>query len=200
VDQTYHTPTAPDYLLEYSQVEGVGQLSFDTVDDASFPRHGFLGEIGGRMTGTSVGAPAAASMGTVSAMGAFSSERHTVRLKGQWANNFNNTHENSYLQRLGGFLNLGGYSQNSLIGTEKALAQTQYLYKVGELGGKPFYGGAAAEWGGVWNQGNEFDAIEGLFSGTVMVGLDTGIGPAYLGFSKGEGKAKSVYLYVGQAF
>jgi hypothetical protein len=49
----------------------------------------------------------------------------TIRLKGEFANNINDLSENSYLQRMGGFLNLRGYSQNSLIRTEKALAQTQ---------------------------------------------------------------------------
>ena len=200
VDQNYHTPTVPDFSLKYNQFEGVGQVSIDTLDDASFPRNGFLGNISGRMTGTSVGAGSAASMGNLGAMGAFSSERHTVRLKGEWANNFNKPNENSYMQRMGGFLNLGGYSQNSLIGTEKALLQTQYLCKVASLGKKPLYGGAVAEWGGVWDDTDHVDPATGVFSGTVLVGLDTGIGPAYLAYSQAEGNARSVYLYIGQSF
>jgi NTE family protein len=200
VDQSYRTPTVPDFSLKYQQGEGVAQLAIDTMDDASFPRKGLLCDVGGRVTGTSLGAPNPASMANVSAMGAFSSARHTVRLKGEWANNFDDPNENSYLQRLGGFLNLGGYSQNSLIGTEKALAQTQYLYKVGNLGGKAFYSGVAAEWGGVWDKTDMLNETQGLFSGSVFVSLDTGIGPAYLAYSKGEGSAKSVYLYIGQVF
>jgi NTE family protein len=102
---------------------------------------------------------------------------------------------------MGGFLNLGGYSQNSLIGTEKALAQTQYLYKVGKLMGKPFYGGLALEWGGVWEQtAEEVNNVSGVMSGSVFAALDTGIGPAYLAYSQAEGNARSVYLYIGQAF
>lgn len=200
VDQTYRTPTIPDIVFAYQQGEGVAEVTLDTVDDASFPRKGFLGNLHGRATSESLGAKAPASMASVMAMGAFSSEQHTVRLRGEWAKNFNSTVENPYLQRIGGFLNLGGYSQNSLIGTQKALAQTQYLYKLGKLGEKPFYGGAAAEWGGVWNQSEQIDGGSNLFSGSVFVALDTGIGPAYLGYSKGEGDVKSVYLYVGQVF
>ncbi len=200
-DQSYRTPTVPEVSLEYEQAEGVAQISLDTLDDASFPRKGLRGELNGRVTGTTMGAPASAAMGGINLMGAFSSENHTVRLKGEFANNINDPSENSYLQRMGGFLNLGGYSQNSLIGTEKALAQTQYLYKVGKLMGKPFYGGLALEWGGVWEQtAEEVNNVSGVMSGSVFAALDTGIGPAYLAYSQAEGNARSVYLYIGQAF
>lgn len=200
IDQSYKTPTAPEFNLQYTQLEGGIQLSVDTIDDASFPRSGFAGELGGRITGTSVGATSEASVGAVKAMGAFSFDRHTVRLRGEWANNFSNSNENPYLQRMGGFLNLGGYSQNSLIGTEKALTQGQYLYKVGTLSGKPVYGGAAVEWGGVWDKTSGIDPAGGKYSGTVFAAMNTRIGPAYLAYSKSEGSAKSVYLYIGQSF
>jgi NTE family protein len=200
VKQNYHTPTVPESGRKYTQGEGAASLSMDTLDDASFPRKGFLGEVSGRATGKSLGGPAPASMASATALGAFSSERHTVRLKGHWADNFSGPSENSYLQRMGGFLNLGGYSQNSLIGTQKALVQTQYLYKVGALAGKPLYGGVAGEWGSVLNQAEEVNPNRSIFSGTVFAGLDTGIGPVYLAYSKAEGNAKSVYLYVGQSF
>jgi hypothetical protein len=75
----------------------------DTLDDASFPRKGFRGELNGRVTGTTFGAPNSAAMGGVSVLGAFSSENHTVRLKGEFANNINDPSENSYLQRMGDF-------------------------------------------------------------------------------------------------
>lgn len=200
LNQTYRTPTVPDIVLHYTQAEGVARLDVDTLDNAGFPRKGFLGQASARATGTSFGAPEQASMGSLMAMGAFSSEHHTVRLKGEWANNFFQSKENPYLQRMGGFLNLGGYSQNSLVGTEKALAQTQYIYKFGKLGGLPFYGGMAGEWGGVWENSTEISPTSGVFSGSVFAALDTGIGPAYLAFSKAEGNVRSIYLYIGQAF
>lgn len=200
VNQTYRTPSAPDFLIHYTQAEGAVRIDLDTLDKAGFPRKGFLGRAEGRLTGTSFGAPEQAAMANLMAMGAFSLDRHTVRMKGEWGNNFHNSKDNPYLQRLGGFLNLGGYSQNSLIGTEKALAQTQYLYKFGNLGNLPFYGGMAGEWGGVWENNNEISPASGVFSGSVFAALDTGIGPAYLAFSKAEGNVRSVYLYIGQSF
>lgn len=200
INQTYRTPTIPDVVLHFTQAEGVARIDMDTLDKAGFPRKGFLGRAEGRATGTTLGAPEQASMASLMAMGAFSSERHTVRMKGEWGNNFHQSKENPYLQRVGGFLNLGGYSQNSLVGTEKALAQTQYLYKIGNLGGMPLYGGMAGEWGGVWMNTTEISPASGVFSGSVFTALDTGIGPAYLAFSKAEGNVRSVYLYVGQSF
>ena len=200
INQTYRTPTAPDYTLHFTQAEGMARVDMDTLDNAGFPRSGFLGRAEGRITGTSFGAPEQASMANLMAMGAFSLDRHTVRMKGEWGDNFHSSNENPYLQRVGGFLNLGGYSQNSLVGTEKALAQTQYLYKFGNLGGLPFYGGVAGEWGGVWSRTQEISPTTGVFSGSVFTALDTGIGPAYLAFSKAEGNVRSVYLYIGQSF
>lgn len=200
VKQSYRTPTIPDSEVKYEQGEGSAEVSVDTMDDASFPKSGFLGKVQGRVTGSSLGAPAAASMAEVNLMGAVSSDRHTVRLKGLWSENFSGVSENSYLMRLGGFLNLGGYSQNSLVGTQKALTQVQYLYKLANLGGKAFYGGVAGEWGSVMDPTQEFNPNLSLFSATILAGLDTGIGPVYLGLSKAEGEFRSVYLYVGQAF
>lgn len=145
INQTYRTPTIPDVVLHFTQAEGVARIDMDTLDKAGFPRKGFLGRAEGRATGTPWGTRTGLD-GFLMAMGAISSERHTVQIKANGATIF--IHRKKILTCNGwaDFYDLGGYSQNSLVGTEKALAQTQYLYKIGNLGGMPFYGGMAGEW------------------------------------------------------
>ncbi|MBK8869741.1 MAG: patatin-like phospholipase family protein [Elusimicrobia bacterium] len=199
-DQSYRTPTVPNISKEYEQGEGLLEVAVDTVDDAGFPRRGLLADVWGRATGADLGAEAPASVVGIRAMQAFSLDRHTLRLKGEWADNFNNSPENPYFQRIGGFLNLGGYSQNSLLGTQKALVQTQYLYDIGKVMGKSLHGGVAAEWGGVWDQSVEIAGASNIFSGTIFAAMTTSIGPAYFGYSRAESGVGSFYLYIGQAF
>ncbi len=200
LQETWKTPTIPAFRFDENIGDGFGRIQIDTLDKPGFPRLGMVGTLEGRAASESLGADESASTVRTDLGVARSFGNHTFRLKGVYATNFNEESESRYLYRIGGFLNLSGYSPNVLLGTTKALGQMQYLYRVGSLIGYPLYAGGAGEWGGAWQHRSEMSESSGVWSGSVFTALDTGIGPVYFAYSQAEAGRYVVSLNVGQAF
>jgi NTE family protein len=106
--------------------------------------------------------------------------------------------------QLGGFLNLSGLTQNSLAGPHFAIARLIYLRKISS-GGEglleiPAYFGVSAEAGNVWAERHEISYASARKDGAAFLGLDTLLGPAYLGAGLDEGGHASYYLFLGRTF
>jgi NTE family protein len=159
-----------------------------------------VGRLEGRSALEALGSDDSASTVAADFGAARSIGNHTLRVKGQYATNLDENTTSPYLYRIGGFLNLSGFSTNALLGTTTALGQTQYLYRCGSLLGTPFYMGAAGEWGGAWDSRADISESSGIWSGTAFGALDTGLGPVYLAYSLAEAGRYTVSFSVGQAF
>jgi NTE family protein len=106
--------------------------------------------------------------------------------------------------QLGGFLNLSGYRSDRLGGYHYGLGKLIYLYKLQDL---PFkrgiYLGGSLEYGNVWQERDDFAFEDMLFGGSAFVGIDTMVGPLYLGYGLAEENTEDhgeIYLYLGQRF
>jgi len=105
---------------------------------------------------------------------------------------------------LGGFLRLSGLPSDSVSGPTAALARTVYLHPLQARSLKPglftWYAGASLEIGNVFNELQDI-TLSGLHpAGSAFLGVDTIIGPAYLGFGLIEGGQTSVFLVFGRVF
>ena len=105
---------------------------------------------------------------------------------------------------LGGFLNLTGYGRQQLYGQHSGLGQMLYYYKFAKdkygSGGNIYLGGGL-EFGNVWQKRSDIKARDLLWGGVLFVGLDSFLGPLYLGYGKSEGASEDrIYLYLGQTF
>ncbi len=113
------------------------------------------------------------------------------------------THAPSYDQfKLGGLFQFSGYRVGQLVGREYALGSVQYRRRVGDLNesfGTGIYAGASIEAGNVWKRLDGVSAHGALVSGSVYLGVDSKLGPIYLGYGRSEGGRGTVYLYIGSA-
>lgn len=196
-DETWRTPTIPEFHFEQQIGDVFGRLQIDTLDRPGFPRHGMVGTLEARAASESLGADDAASAVLGDLGGARSFGNHTVRLKGVFATNYDENTASPYLYRIGGFMNLSGFAPNVLLGTSKALGQAQYLYRLGK---SSLYLGSAVEWGGAWFDRSDISESSGIWSGTFFAAIDSGIGPVYLSYSEVEAGRHTVSFNVGQAF
>ena len=101
---------------------------------------------------------------------------------------------------LGGFLNLSGYAERSLVGSQAALARAVFYRRTGDtsrLFSLPLYVGASVEAGNVWNNRSEFGRGSAVVAGSLFGGLDTPLGPVFLGFGRNSSGADSWYLSFG---
>ncbi len=101
---------------------------------------------------------------------------------------------------LGGFLNLSGFAERSLVGSQAALARAVFYRRTGDtsrLFSLPLYVGASVEAGNVWNSRSAFGSGSAVVAGSVFGGLDTPLGPVFLGFGRNSSGADSWYLSFG---
>ncbi len=66
--------------------------------------------------------------------------------------------------------------------------------------GVPVYLGVTLEAGNVWIDRGDMAFNDLIISGSMLLGLDSPIGPVYLAYGHAEGGNDSVYLFLGQPF
>ena len=62
------------------------------------------------------------------------------------------------------------------------------------------YLGVSAESGNAWDEASEISARNLRYGGTLFAGLDTILGPLYLGYGRADRGRDAWYLFLGQAF
>lgn len=103
---------------------------------------------------------------------------------------------------LGGLFQLSGYRTGSLSGQHVALGTLSGYRGISFNDRLPFplYVGASVETGNAWQDTDDvnFDSLR--FGGSVFVGLDTPLGPAYLAYGIAEDGNTATYFFLGQRF
>ncbi len=98
---------------------------------------------------------------------------------------------------LGGFLNLSGFPDQELAGTQMAHARVVYYRRFGDLArlfSLPAYIGGSVEAGNVWFDRDDMSFDSLIVSGSAFLGLDTPLGPLFLGYGRAENGEDSFYL------
>ncbi len=105
---------------------------------------------------------------------------------------------------LGGFLRLSGMDFEEISGPTAALARAVYLHPLQSRGlehkASMWYAGASLEFGNVFAEPSLLDWKDLHPAGSLFLGADTFLGPAYLGFGMSEGGGESVFLAFGRVF
>jgi NTE family protein len=105
---------------------------------------------------------------------------------------------------LGGFLSLSGLAPQSLTGPTYAIARTIYFRKIGG-GGEglfefPAYLGASFEVGNTYERRGDIGWGSARKDGSIFLGLDTFLGPVYLGAGYDQTGNSAFYLFLGRTF
>jgi NTE family protein len=130
----------------------------------------------------------------------FSCGNHTVVLRGRWDTNFDSTGSLSRVAFLGGLFNLSGLNQDQVYGNTIALGEIIYfarVLKLSTLVGKAIYAGASFEAGNAWLRRSDISSQDLIYAGSVFVGIDSNLGPIYLGFGHAEGGMNALYFSLG---
>ena len=181
------------------------RFSYDKLDDVNFPRKGqsFSAEWRGERTG--LGSGRSADLLTADWLIARSSGRNTAVF---WTSAGTNLDADRVDVRsrftLGGFLNLSGITPDSISGNDFAIARLLYYRKVGSGGegflNVPAYVGLSYEVGNVWESRSDASFSGARQNGSLFLGLDTLLGPVYLGAGFGDQGDSAFYLFLGRTF
>lgn len=80
------------------------------------------------------------------------------------------------------------------------LINIMYRYKIGDFNLLPIYLGGTFESGNVWEDKAQINFSNTILVGSMFLGLDSFLGPVYIGYGNAEGDNQAVYFYLGKRF
>lgn len=184
--------------------EWFARFSIDQLDDVNFPRHGesFSLEWNGERTG--LGSSNGADLLKMDWLLARSRGRNTGVFWVSAGSNLDSNPQIRTLFPLGGFLNLSALAPDSLSGRHYALARGLYFRQIGRGGegflNVPAYLGLSLELGNVWDNRRDISLDSARRNASVFLGLDTFLGPVYLGTGFDSKGNTAFYLFLGRTF
>ncbi len=191
-------PSVPTAPFDGGQV--LASFAADKLDNLNFPRHGYLSVLSWRGSRHGLGADEDFDQAELDYLGSFTHERYSLILRGKFGTTFSGVAPIESLFRLGGFLNLSGISQNALGGQHVGLLSVGTLRRIGDFALLPAYVGTSFEVGNVWQNRDDIGFDDVIPAGTIFAGLDSFLGPLYVGYGLAEGGRSSFYLYLGRVF
>ena len=183
--------------LDFDTGELELRLAVDTLDNVAFPSRGWRGFAYGRVSRTDLGADSDFEQYGFSAMRAGKSGRHIFSALAYYEGTPNDDAPLQNLFTLGGFARLSGFSEDQFAGQHAGLLRGAYMYDF-DTGFVDTYVGATAELGGVWRNQDDISLDSSIFAGSLFLGVDTVIGPVFLGYGHAEGGNNGIYLFLGK--
>ena len=175
-------------------------VDIDQLDSANFPRFGYAGraEVFGSMT--QLGAQSRYTRVEADFIGAYSWGRHTIQFAAKGGAPLGSDPLPPYDNFLwGGFLQQSGYARGELTGQRLAFGRAVYTYRA--LSQRFFEGtylGLSLEAGHLGGPLVPKGVSGFLKSAAVFFGIDTPVGPVYIGYGRAAGGSSAAYFYLGR--
>jgi NTE family protein len=192
---------------EFNNGEYFFKFSYDRLDNVNFPRDGQSFSMQWDADRTSLGSNLSFDRFSADWLMARSLGRNTVLLWTSLGTRVDGKIPSNALQdfySLGGFLNLSGLAPQSLAGPNYAIVRTIYFRKIGR-GGEglfdfPAYLGVSLEAGNTYAERGDIGFNSAHKDASVFLGLDTLLGPLYLGTGYDQIGHSAFYLFLGRTF
>ncbi len=200
-----------DPLLPFPAQQAFGSLtyflrfSYDTLDNINFPHSGEQATLQWSSVHQVIGPQSSYNRVTFDFLAAHTwRDRNTVAFSVSGGSLLNRATDLRMEFPLGGFLNLSGLKQYSLYGPHYGIARL-LLYRKIDRGGPgyldvPVYLGMSLEAGNVWRNLSDIRWNTMHKDASVFFGLDTFLGPIYLGSGFDDHGQQSFYLFLGRTF
>ena len=184
--------------FNYDTAQLYSRLSFDRLDNLNFPSQGWLSVVEYAAADPSWGSDDQFDQLTARG-GAFTTlyDDHVIGLSGVAMTTVDGVSPIQDRYRLGGFLNLSGYTEDSISGQQAGVLSAIYYRHFNVMPLLSWYVGTTAEYGGVWNDLSDFGTSP-EWAGSLFLGANTPLGPIYLGYGYGGEGNKTLFFYLGK--
>ncbi|MEJ0035085.1 MAG: patatin-like phospholipase family protein [Gammaproteobacteria bacterium] len=181
------------------------RLSYDRLDDVNFPRHGQSATLEWNGQRAGLGGDITADRMELNWIAARTFGRQTAVWWTSLGSALNQPSPDLRTQfKLGGFLNLSGAKADSLVGPHYGISRLLLYRQIGRGGpgflDVPVYLGLSLEAGNVWQKRGDASFGGTRKDASLFLGLDTPIGPVYLGTGFEERGSEMFYLFLGRTF
>lgn len=179
-------------------------LAYDTLDNFNFPLRGADVLVVGVFNLPEMGSDFKGSGINSNALLAKTWGRYTVIPGIMYAGTLDGDNQIQDAYTIGGLFNLSGYLPDELAGQHVGLARLICYRNMGTAGlgdfHTPLYLGFSLEAGNAWQQRSDITFSSLIYAGSVFLGANTFIGPAYIAYGMAEGGHQTVGLFIGQRF
>ena len=179
------------------------RLEADTLDSTNFPTKGYMGTVRLRGATTLLGADSDYQTLLVEGHKPWTWGKSTLIPRLYLGGTLSGDPGPEDLFLLGGFLNLSGYQLGDITGQNVAFGELIYMYRLDNASSAfaiPLYAGGSLEVGTVWESLDRIEADAIIPAGSLFLGADTPLGPAYLGAGLSKDSQASLYLMLGKFF
>jgi len=199
-DAEVKTGTANWTDYDFDSGEVYLRLTADKLDNLNFPRKGFYGFLEYLSSQEEIGADSSFDQILFNAKIAKTWDRNTLMAGGRFFYTLEDDAPIQNLFLLGGLFNLSGYLDDELSGQHLGLLKLVYMRRIGDFNFMPTYIGTSLESGNVWQSKDDIGLETLITAGSLYLGVDTVLGPIYIGYGMAEGGKNSFYFYLGKIF
>jgi NTE family protein len=181
------------------------RFSYDTLDDINFPHFGERAMLQWSGARNVVSGEPSYNQVMLDYLAAHTwGERDTLALSLSGGSTLDRVTDLRMEFPLGGFLDLSGLRQDSLYGPHYGIGRLMFYRKVGRGGpgyfDVPVYLGMSLEAGNVWQNMSDAKFTNLHEDASLFLGLDTFLGPVYLGSGFDDHGDQAFYLFLGRSF
>ncbi|MEJ2576968.1 MAG: patatin-like phospholipase family protein [Gammaproteobacteria bacterium] len=180
-----------------------GRLAFDLLDDWDFPRTGWAVQLDGQLARESLGSSTDYDRLSVRLRGAATAGPVSFLGRVEGGTSFNSSLPFHDRFEAGGFMRLSGLERGRLFGDDLALAAVGAQIPIARISpvlGRRVYLGLIGEAGQAWQADDEPTLDDVLLGFTTYIGMESMLGPIYLGYGYVEGGHHAMYVFLGQSF
>jgi NTE family protein len=178
-------PALPDY--DFDGGEAFARFTVDTLDDVNFPRAGVFGSVDWVSSQTALGADTEFDKVEAGLVYARSWDRDTLNAAARIGWTASGDLPIQSLYQLGGPFRLSGLDSNALSGQYLGFGRLTYFRRVNDFQLMPAYLGGSLEAGNAWLDRDDVGLGDLWYGANLFFGVDTPIGPLYLGGGYSQG-------------
>ncbi|TNI57715.1 serine protease [Aeromonas media] len=186
------------------------RFEHDTLDSRYFPYQGIYWDIKGGYSHIKIEPTGESTENTeglnyhLAMIKPWSWGRHSINLMLEGGGSSSEEEVPLFVQDLGGLFRLSGFQHYQLSGRYSLFSGLRYIYRVADndFGAikAPLFLGGSLEQGGVWDKGDDISLESSYTAGSVYVGVESFLGPIFLGYGMAEGGHDMFYLQLGTTF
>lgn len=177
------------------------KLLYDNLDDANFPKEGRVIQLDYYASLESLGADSEYRKAEMNYQDNISFGSNTFSVAARYGRALNGGLSTFNQYSLGGFLQMSAYQPGELRGNAVAFGRAMYYRRLGQFSnpfGRSMYAGLSAEFARVTDVPDQLSKTATKNSFAAFVGVDTLIGPLYLGYGRARERSSVLYLFLGQ--